>query len=1111
MPSAAQPSLASGPSPKRKRPKFQWMGMLFGACVALFLLIGFVVVGVGLPSIGTERLRLQAERAASRFAGEPVTASLGALGLSFDSARLLSLQVSAVEMAAQNPAGPQVSAGEVRFGLQLLPLLRGQVRLGSASLVDARIVAGALRQDGQVDWAAGLKNEQGLVEPDKVLEALFQSLHRAFNGLDAGATRELDLENVEIVLPGQGKTGTFLIQSANLNRTNDRLEIAATLNLNGRMVSLKGSASRALPDAPIRDLVIALDSQPVQRDAPLIDDGAATVDPSLGILAVDIAGAEGVDATPSRLNARASMTQAAIDLGRNGIIAGTAEVQIELLEGTNRLQLKRALLQTGDTDLAFHGHLAPQGGLPGVQSGGAYRFEILSDKSQLSAEGLAEPPLQIASRLVGNYNPAMSQLSVEELRVASGEGEFLGRAEVRFDGRRAPGLHATMMTTAMPVASAKQLWPFIVSPNARRWVLQHVHGGELAESTINLAIAPGRMGDGIPFRGDEANGRFVISGARFDVHGEIPPVQDGDGVVTFAGNDVDITLSKGLSLMGDGKPVSISNGAMRIPGNQPGGTVGDLTLDLSGDAVAMGQLASYEPMNALRFLGVEAGDLKGDVWGTVRASIPLSDRVSKDRVRWAVDLAFDKLALAKPIAGQMIADASGTATIDQAKAVVAGKASLNGMPADLDLVEPIGDQQTARKRVIQLNLDDEARKKHFPALDVLVSGPMKLNVDATQAGKQQVTADLANTEIRLPWVGWNKGVGIPAKLKFDLAQDEKTSVLSDFSLSGESFSLGGALRLDKNGLASADMDRVRLTRDDDASLDLKRQGKGYAIRVRGSRFDARALIKQYLAGTAATAGKQEDETPISLDASLDNAGGFFGETLSNLKATYESSGNVLRISGVLGSGGGVAVQTDSSGGTSNVRVQSTDAGSALRLVDLYEYMRGGRIELALSGRTGRALVGSVDARDFQIVGEPKLGSIVSSAPAEGRSLNQALDREIDTSSVAFERGFTRIEKAPGSLRLSDGVVRGPSIGASFQGTVYDPNGNMDMTGTFLPAYGVNRIFGEIPLIGQILGNGRDRALIGITFRLVGDAKKPDLQINPISAIAPGIFRSIFEF
>ena len=68
-----------------------------------------------------------------------------------------------------------------------------------------------------------------------------------------------------------------------------------------------------------------------------------------------------------------------------------------------------------------------------------------------------------------------------------------------------------------------------------------------------------------------------------------------------------------------------------------------------------------------------------------------------------------------------------------------------------------------------------------------------------------------------------------------------------------------------------------------------------------------------------------------------------------------------------------------------------------------------------------------------------------------------------------------------------------------------------MTGTFMPAYGLNRIFGELPLVGDLLGNGRDRGLIGVTFKLDGAAKSPRLQVNPLSVMAPGVFRQIFEF
>ena len=122
-----------------------------------------------------------------------------------------------------------------------------------------------------------------------------------------------------------------------------------------------------------------------------------------------------------------------------------------------------------------------------------------------------------------------------------------------------------------------------------------------------------------------------------------------------------------------------------------------------------------------------------------------------------------------------------------------------------------------------------------------------------------------------------------------------------------------------------------------------------------------------------------------------------------------------------------------------------------------------------------------------------------------------MKKDIDVSSARFERGSANVALDNGSIAIDGGVVRGVDIGATFQGTVRDQNGNMDMTGTFMPAYGLNRLFGELPIIGAILGNGRDRGLLGITFKLVGPFTKPNLTINPLSIIAPGVFRSIFEF
>jgi hypothetical protein len=458
--------------------------------------------------------------------------------------------------------------------------------------------------------------------------------------------------------------------------------------------------------------------------------------------------------------------------------------------------------------------------------------------------------------------------------------------------------------------------------------------------------------------------------------------------------------------------------------------------------------------------------------------------------------------------------AKGRLIIDPRHADIAADAELNGIPAKLKIIEPFREEGPERLRDIALTVDDQHRKKLAPGLDGLIDGTMILKVDASNrdAGKV-VEADLTKATLTLPWVGWSKGPGVPASLDFKMTSDGAVSTLSDFKLSGKSFEIGGSLKLQDGGLASARFDTVRLNRGDAARIDVARKGKSYNVTVRGDAFDARGLIKLILGSGSGEGGGRAKSMPVTIKASLGKLAGFNNETLSNVELTYRSSGDAsYDVSAVTDRGGAVTIRNGDEGGQQTMRVQAADAGSLVRFLDIYDFMQGGQVEMALRGQNSGSMQGQISASDFFIVGEERLGSIVGDKPdGSDRSLNQAVKRDIDTSRVQFQRAYARIERGDGYLRIGDGVLRGTTIGATFQGQLYDKAGNIDMTGTFMPAYGLNRLFGELPIIGAILGNGRDRGLIGVTFKLDGKASKPNLQINPLSVIAPGVFRQIFEF
>lgn len=1075
----------------------------------LAVLSAIAIYALGVSGVGAERLRAEAERAIEDLVGVDVDVAVGPARITLDRSSFLALQVSDVSLKTAD-GKPMADMGTVRFGIRLLPLLSGEIRLTSAEVLDARIVTAAMPSGGG-DWTAALRDGDGLVDPDKVPDALFAVVHRALDAVRTDSMREVDLGNVEFVLPAAGQIRLVRIVDARVLQSGPgRMEFSARADVDGTTLTVTASAARdtALRRVTMLDADIAVaGGDPGQaKDA----HGAR-----LGTVALHLAGSEGGGEDASRLTASLSLAGSVLDLGEHGLFAADVDLDASLVGGANKVSVDRLLIRTGRSTFDFNGSIGPKPPRGTAGEEPSYRYDMVSDGSTLAPSQSPEPALKFIARVAGVYRTKSHRLVADTIAVKSGPGgEVLGTASVEFADGKAPGVSLALNVHDMQVSHVKQLWPWFSAHNARLWVLQNLFGGRVVDASLQYQVAPGRMGNGVPLSDDEVFGRFQIEGSRFDTAGRIPPVRDADGVVEFHGNDVDISLSSGTVYMPSGRTVAASNGTLKVEEANRSPVIGALDIDVAGEAPAIAELASYEPINAMRHIGILPDDLSGTVTGNVKADIPLQSGVESDKLDWLVALDYHGLALAKPFDGQMVSAADGSITVDPRKAVISATARLNGIPAELDLVEPLEAGGPPPSRKVALVIDDKTRETFMPGLSALLAGTVKVALVKNEDGSQNVAADLTSARLTIPWAGWSKGPGVAADVSFTMDTNGGMTKLSKFDLDGKTFAIDGNLELSDGRLASARFDRVRLNRGDDVAVSVKRSAKGYAVDVSGNVLDARPLIKQFTSDVE-TATRTTGSDAISVSADVKSLTGFHDERVSNLKLDYSAAGsrvNGLKVSAVASSGGAITISNTTGGGRRALDLKSADAGAILRFLDIYEHMEGGAISLALSGGDSGPMRGKADAHDFFVVNEPKLASIVSTAPAGGsRSLNEAVKGDIDTSRVKFERGYVEIEKGRGYVKIANGLLRGPLIGTTFQGTLYDRDDNMDMTGTFMPAYGINRIFGELPIVGALLGNGRDRGLIGVTYRLKGNANKPDLDINPLSVIAPGIFRSIFEF
>ena len=56
-----------------------------------------------------------------------------------------------------------------------------------------------------------------------------------------------------------------------------------------------------------------------------------------------------------------------------------------------------------------------------------------------------------------------------------------------------------------------------------------------------------------------------------------------------------------------------------------------------------------------------------------------------------------------------------------------------------------------------------------------------------------------------------------------------------------------------------------------------------------------------------------------------------------------------------------------------------------------------------------------------------------------------------------------------------------------------------------------RSLGNVPIVGNILVSKQGEGIFGLTYTAKGDVDEPKVNINPLSALTPGIFRRIFEY
>lgn len=933
------------------------------------------------------------------------------------------------------------------------------------------------------------------------------------SGLDGGKLSEIGLKDGVVVIRSDisGRQWTFDDIDLSLSRppaggvsfdvkaggTDGPWSARATI---GALVDTQRELSLEVRDLAPRDLLIAAGKAG--------DDILATSPLSVNLKArIDRAGM--LISTEGRLAAGAGELQLGPDVGGRMLI-DEAAIAFNLDPAQRKVNLTSVAVQAGPFGMDLSGVVS----MP-ADAAGKWNLHTTSAKASFGGGGIhaeKEPPFildDIALDL--SFDPAAQKVTIDrgDLKGPQGGLTLGGALEL---GPPEPSLALTVSATPMSVTSLKRLWPVLAAPEPRHWVYENLISGNVTSAEIAFKAPFSSIGNkSNPLADDALIINVVGTNGSFHPVPGLPPVSGADVTVRVTGRTAHVLVADGAIDTPGKRRLNVSEGVFDISDTAPAKPEAKVRVTVDGSAAAAIELGGMPALRGPAAIPLDASSATGTIDGTAQISVRLSEHIEPSDVDFAFDADLKDFGAAKVAFGQNLEDATVRAFITPAATVMRGEGKFGGAPASFEYAKPVDGDMTF---VLQATLDDAARQKLGMDLAGL-SGTVGVKLSGIVGAKSKtadVDIDLTGARLAELVPGWSKPAGKQARLTAKATVTSAGTKLDDLVVSGQGVNIRGTVELDsKAGLISANLPTFQLSDGDKASVKVENTDGVMKVTVRGEVIEARAFLKHLLESPVAG---QPNEKPldIDLDVNLGVVVGNNGETMRQAVLKLSRRGGDLRaftLGALVGRDGGVNGDLAPQGnGRPKLRVATSDAGALLRFINLYARIYGGDmwIDVDAPRGDGKPQLGVINMRDFVIRGEPGLDRLIAAAPASSRD-----GRLQPGSAIAFRKLQVDFQRSAEQLSIREGAIWGPTIGSTFDGTLDFAADRISVRGTFVPAYGLNNLFSRLPVVGFFLGGGPNEGLVGVTYEIVGPLSGPTLRVNPISAVAPGFLRKIFEF
>ena len=758
-------------------------------------------------------------------------------------------------------------------------------------------------------------------------------------------------------------------------------------------------------------------------------------------------------------------------------------------EAQKRLRIEGLTILAGETQIRAQGWVSPP---PTPADPWTIRMDSANTRFGPERAGL-KPVALDAAVIQARIFPLESRFVLDEFSAKGPTVELHLAAAIEPAG---PGVSLKLDLKVDPSVTPDivRLWPQFINPDVRDWCSHNLHGG-LIQGEMHATWSPEDL-DAMDHKRavarESVHGFFSSKDVGVDLLPGLPMMVSGESAGSFTGREFSLSAKSATMALTATRRILADDLIFTIPDTSPREIVdAEASAHLSGTADSLADLLNREPLRKQAGLTLDPATVHGQAEGNLTLALKLGKTAKPDDSGFNARGTLSNFTLDKIIGDDRLEQANIAFQADRTTLKMSGQGQVFGAPAKIDVSRTPHDEGFA---TLALTLDQAALAKrglNFGWLSGSIPIKMKAPLTRTSAG---VEMDLTPAGIDNPIPGVAKASGKPGKATFLAKPTLNGANLSDIAVDFGTVIIRGGAEIGPGGtISSAKLTQVRISPGDSLQAEILVADGVMKANVRGPALDARPFLKSLDSGSPDSGGPDLD-----LDLKVNSATGSNKQTINALDLNLSRRGSTysaLSARGRIGQGV-LAGSVNPEGG---LRLTSTDAGALARFADIYTRMEGGNLDLSVSFR-GKSISGSATITNFVLRDEPSLRQLVAAAPARP-------DGRIDPTRVSFQNMTIAFTRTGGVLDIKDAVIYNQIMGLTAAGRINFADDDLDVSGTFIPAYTVNSMLNKIPLVGTILG-GSNEGLIGISYRVRGAINSPNVSVNPLSAIAPGILRKI---